>query len=268
MTPEAKWAGLGWRHPVWDLVRYHLSLRGPRRLAAWLEDLKNTNQMAVGTAATLPIEPEQVTLFFEYLQQREKDFAQAYAMLRKEEEALKYCQDRQIAIDYVRTKSQEHHQSPKAVVALVNSIAKKVCDVKGVAFDPNPQSRCVWCANNRLHVTARNLDGAVPGLANPMIVWEDKEYWGGPGGGSKMSDAVYECNLVGRELREFEEQTKVKVVHIVFIDGLTQWTARKSDLKRFIDLTNQGLIDVLLVGREIETQFEPLLASLLTTPKK
>jgi hypothetical protein len=83
-----------------------------------------------------------------------------------------------------------------------------------------------------------------------------------------MSDAVYECNLVGRELREFEEQVQQKVIHIVFVDGLTQWTARKSDLKRFIDLTNQGLIDFLLAGREIETHFEPLLMTLLESQEK
>jgi hypothetical protein len=235
MTPEVKWRELGWRHPVWDLVRYSLSLRG-NKLAAWLEDLKNTNQMTIGSSSVLPIHPEHVKLFFEYLQQREKDFSQTYAALRKEEDAVRYCRERSVAVEYVTTRSKDHHQSPKAVVSLVNSIAERVCKAKGVTFDPNPQSRCVWCTHQRLHVTARNLDGAIPGLANPFIIWEDKEYWGGTGGGSKMSDAVYECNLVGRELREFEEQVQQKVIHIVFVDGLTQWTARKSDLKRFMTL--------------------------------
>jgi hypothetical protein len=55
-----------------------------------------------------------------------------------------------------------------------------------------------------LHVSARNLDGAIPSLANPYLVWEIKEYWGKTKGGSKMSDAVYECHLVGLELRDFE----------------------------------------------------------------
>ena len=188
-------------------------------------------------------------------------------MTEREEAAPAQTIARSLTVQYTTTRSKDHHQSAKAVVALVNAIAKKVCEGKGIGFDPNPQSRCVWCSQNRLHVTARNLDGAIPGLANPTIIWEDKEYWGGTGG-SKMSDAVYECNLVGRELREFEEGTKVKVVHIVFVDGLTQWTARKSDLKRFVDLTNQGLIDALLAGQEIETDLEPLLISLLPSAAK
>ncbi len=71
-----------------------------------------------------------------------------------------------------------------------------------------------------------------------------------------MSDAVYECNLVGRELREFEENANVSVTHVVFVDGKEQWGVRVSDLTRFIDLTNQGLIDCLFVGKQIENELE------------
>ena len=130
-------------------------------------------------------------------------------------------------------------------------------------MEANPQRRCVWCVKNGLHVTARNLDGAIPSLANPTIIWEIKEYWGKTKGGSKMSDAVYECNLVGRELREFEERTGISVAHVVFVDGKEQWSARKSDLARFIDLSHQGIIDYLFVGKEIELQWEKTLLRLL-----
>jgi len=223
--------------------------------------------MKVGDSAELPIEPAHVTLFFEYLKEREQNEADVYKMLRNEAQAVKACTDRKLKVKYTKTKNKAHHRSPYAVVALVNSIVEKVCVAKGLKFNPNPQSRCVWCTANRLHVTARNLDGAIPALANPVLVWENKEYWGGTAGGSKMSDAVYECNLVGRELREYEEATKVKVVHIVFVDGLVQWTARRSDLKRFVDLTNQGLIDHLLAGTEIETELEPILNATLLSAK-
>ena len=264
MTPKDEWKSLGWRHPVWDLVRYFLSLsRQKKAKANWLEELRQSNRMKVGESAELPIDPEHVTLFFDYLVQREEDFAQVYSKLRTEKTAIKACAKKQITVRFTSTKNKAHHQSPKAVVALANFVAAKVCKAKGLTVDLDPQSRCVWCTEKQLHVTARNLDGAIPGLANPVIIWEVKEYWGGTAGGSKMSDAVYECNLVGRELREFEEATGVKVVHIVLVDGLVQWTVRKSDLNRFVDLTNQGLIDNLLVGEEIETQFETILTSLL-----
>jgi hypothetical protein len=48
----------------------------------------------------------------------------------------------------------------------------------------------------------------------------------------------------------------------VFLDGKDQWASRASDLKRFIDLFHQGIIDNLFVGREVETEWEELLRSL------
>ena len=74
-----------------------------------------------------------------------------------------------------------------------------------------------------------------------------------------MSDAVYECHLVGLELRMFEEKIGRSISHAVFVDGKEQWSHRKSDLLRFIDLHQQGLIDYLIIGREVETDW-PLIA--------
>ncbi len=148
-------------------------------------------------------------------------------------------------------------------VAAVSDIAKKICASKKIDIEPNPQTRCVWLNTNSLHITARNLDRAIPSLGNPIIIWEIKEYWGKTNGGSKMSDAVYECHLVGRELREFEENADIKVSHAVFIDGKQQWSSRRSDLTRFIDLMNQGLIDHLIVGKEVETEWEKILKKTL-----
>jgi hypothetical protein len=266
MTAKDKWKRLGWRHPVWDLLRYYCSLERKRtEQARWLEELEQAKRMKVGESAELPIDPTDVGLFFEYLIEREVGEAEAYGYLRNEDAAVKACVDRGLAVEYTKTKSKDHHQSPKAVVALVNHIVEEVCRQRDLAFDPNPQSRCVWCTEKQLHVTARNLDGAIPGLANPIVIWENKEYWGRTKGGSKMSDAVYACNLVGRELREFEESSGVRVVHVVFLDGMTQWTDRPADLRRFVDLTNQTLIDYLFVGTEIETGFEAVLNEVLST---
>ena len=79
-----------------------------------------------------------------------------------------------------------------------------------------------------------------------------------------MSDAVYECNLVGRELREFEDRSKhPHIQHAVFVDGRNQWLARETDLKRMIDLFHQGIIDYLFIGREVEVEWQKVLDSLL-----
>ena len=258
----SKWQSLGWRHPVWDLVRYYLSLRG-NKADEWLTQLRETKEMTVGEADAIPIAHEIIEHFFNYLADRKEVFNKLFKMLRSEKQALAYCTNNGICVTRTITKNRDHHQSSKAIVATVNHEVQKLCSKHRITFNPNPQTRCAWCRNNKFHVTSRNVDGAIPAVANPLIIWEIKEYWGKTGGGSKMSDAVYECNLVGRELREFEEQVKTKIYHLVFLDGQEQWATRKSDLKRFIDLTNQGLIDFLIVGKEVETDLPALLERLL-----
>lgn len=184
-------------------------------------------------------------------------------MLRTEEEALAYCERIGAEVTKVRTRNQDHHQSSAAMVAAVSYIAGEHCLERGLGFSKAPQRRCVWLVDNHLHITARNLDGAIPSLDSPEIVWEIKEYWGKTKGGSKMSDAVYECALVGRELREFEERSGAdRVPHVVFLDGKVQWSHRRADLKRFIDLFHQGFVDHLIVGREVEIEWQELLSSI------
>ncbi len=227
----------------------------------WREKLRN-NTMEIDPSRSLPISAEHAELFFDYLERRNEDLRATMDVLRLEEEALAYCDSVGAEVTKTRTKSQDHHQSSAAMVAAVSYIAGEYCLARGVTFNKSPQRRCVWLVNNELHVTARNLDGAIPSLDSPQMVWEIKEYWGKTKGGSKMSDAVYECALVGRELREFEERSGAEPVsHVVFLDGKTQWSHRQSDLRRFIDLFHQGLVDHLIVGREVETEWEELLRS-------
>lgn len=262
-TTECK--KIGWQHPVWDLLRFYLSVNGSNKIKAWLEDLEFHNTVDVEDKS-YPIDAGTVELFLNYLKQREKDFKQAVGLLRTEEEALAYCKDKAIDVKQFKTRNQDHHQSSATLVAAVSAIAKRVCEEIGVKYTLAPQSRCVWLNEKGIHVTARRVDGAIAKLANPAIVWEIKEYWGGGGsksGGSKMSDAVYECHLVGRELRDFELRSGVNVIHIVFLDGRNQWNERHSDLRRFIDLMNQGLVDYLFVGKEVETLWEPTLCQLV-----
>ncbi len=197
----------------------------------------------------------------QYVSACNDDFKEAFEKLRDEEAALAFCESEGFQVGVTATRSQEHHQSSKALVAAVTGIAKSACERRGVSLDPNPQRRAIWCSERGLHVSARNLDGAVPGLANPSIVWEIKEYWGTTKGGSKMSDAVYECQLVGREIRDYEQRSDAKIDHAVFLDGRYQWSFRKSDLVRFIDLFHQRIIDHLLIGSEVETEWATLLES-------
>lgn len=263
MNTIKRWRDLGWRHPLWDYVRFYSVIQTQSKAVreAWREKLRN-NTMEIDRDHDLPIPAGHADLFFDYLRLREVDFDAASNLLRTEAEALDYCDRIGAEVLKTRTKNQDHHQSSAAMVAAVSYVAGEYCLSRGIGFNKAPNRRCVWLADNQLHVTARNLDGAIPSLDSPEMVWEIKEYWGKTSGGSKMSDAVYECALVGRELREFEDRSGApRCLHVVFVDGKEQWSSRKSDLKRLIDLFHQGFVDHLIVGREVETEWEKLLRS-------
>ncbi len=256
-----KWHVLGWEHPVWELVRYYLSITTNEEKESFVTALKTESAAKVGKIK-LKLEGDVAMLLLDYLAFRSTLWSAGDKLLRTEEEATAFCKKKFHEVPKTtQTKNLDHHQSSKAMVLTTTRLAEAVCTEFGVTIEPNPQRRCVWVANEQLHVTARNLDGAVPALVDPFLVWEIKEYWGTTSGGSKMSDAVYECSLVGRELRDFEKRTKLHVEHAVLLDGKAQWTARKSDLLRFYDLYHQGLIDILVVGREIETEWQPFVSA-------
>jgi hypothetical protein len=255
-----KWQTLGWRHNIWELVRYYHSLR--TKADVWLKGLANQDNEL---AKLLQISKDDIDHLKNYVQARKSFLVDGLALLRTEDEAIAYCSKVGFEWGTTKTKSKDHHQASKTLIATVAGIAKPICDDYGLGFNPSPQTRCIWKIGRNLHVSARNLDGAIPGVAEPFVVWEIKEYWGKTGGGSKMSDAVYECHLVGREIREFEEKAKTKIFHLVFVDGSVQWHARKSDLLRLIDLASQGLIDDLFIGEDVETRFGPTLNTILNS---
>ncbi len=260
------WRKLGWKNSFWELLRYYCSLRGTDQ-KNFLKELSSDSKESSKWWDTLGLNDEATKLIVKYCTEREKLLHAALEDLRSEEQAKAFCKKNSISWETTKTKSKDHHQSSKTLIATTTAIAEKVCKKFSETLESNPQRRCVWFINNHLHVTARNLDGAIPSLKDPYIIWEIKEYWGKTSGGSKMSDAVYECHLVGREIREYEEKTGHKIAHIVFIDGKDQWLSRKSDLARFIDLRNQGLIDYLFIGRTIETEWSSVLTSLIRTRK-
>ncbi len=258
MHVDDRWRQLGWRHALWDLVRFYRGLGATQR-ALWLAGLQRDGSMEAGKGKRFQVPAEDVALLSKYLPACHEDTEQAFRAFRTEAEGLAFCKKLGVTVTVTKTKMKEHHQSSKCLVAAVTTIAKDICDMRNLTLAPNPQTRCVWFVRQGLHVTARNLDGAIPSLTNPVMVWEIKEYWGKKNGGSKMSDALYECNLVGRELREFEERAGLRIMHVVFIDGKEQWTARRSDVVRFIDLHHQGVIDCLIVGREVEDEWARML---------
>jgi hypothetical protein len=271
---------LGWRHELWDVVRYFRSLgRGAKRQSDFLKEYlgeetalpilvqgKGANKFEIH--GSVPLKRETIELFFKYLKDSEKQFVLQKSNLRSEDEALSFCEKIGVAVRKTSTKNLDHHQSSKSLVGAVTKISSEIAQKYKLSIDVDPQHRCVWFKEKHLYVTARNLDGAIPCLVNPFLVWEIKEYWGKTLGGSKMSDAVYECLLVGRELREYEEKRHSRIHHAVFIDGNEQWESRESDFIRFIDLYNQGIIDELIVGKDVESKWEKILIEIIMSSEK
>ena len=270
-----KYQKLGWRHELWDVVRYFRSLgRGAKKQSDFLKEhldkqtalpilVQGKGVKKIEIHGAVPLKKETIDLFFKYLKDSENQFLQHKSSLRSEDEALSFCEKIGVAVDKTATKNQSHHQSSKSLVGAVTKVSSEIAQKFKLSIDVDPQHRCVWFKEKHLYVTARNLDGAIPSLVNPFLVWEIKEYWGKTLGGSKMSDAVYECLLVGRELREYEEKHRAQIYHAVFIDGKEQWDSRESDFIRFIDLYNQGIIDELLIGRDVESKWASRLAEII-----
>jgi hypothetical protein len=189
----------GWQHELWDVVRYFRSIgKNEKKLREfWLDYLREKSSLAVivtGKSSkkceihgSVPLKKETIDLFFKYLADSENQYGLLRSCLRTEAEALSFCERLAIKVEKTTTRSQEHHQSSKSLVAVVAQVSSEIAAKFGFNIDIDPQHRCVWFKERDLHVTARNLDGAIPCLVNPFVVWEIKEYWGQTKGGSKMS---------------------------------------------------------------------------------
>lgn len=155
--------------------------------------------------------------------------------------------------------------------AIINIIAEKTIreitgDNHSLGFDDDPRGLAyIWDAGGRIiGASSRRFDGAYPSIRSPELVWEIKEYYYATTFGSRVADGVYETQLDGFELKELYERTGKKVYHILFIDAYrTWWIQGKSYLCRLVDAMNSGIVDEVIVGREIFTRWPELLRSII-----
>lgn len=71
---------------------------------------------------------------------------------------------------------------------------------------------------------------------------------------------MHQRELDGYEFNEIYDRTGQQVYHVMFIDShYTFWGQGKSYLCRFIDILNMGLIDELIVGKEVLTSWREVL---------
>jgi hypothetical protein len=108
--------------------------------------------------------------------------------------------------------------------------------------------------------SSRRFDGAFPSAMNPLAIWEIKEYYYATTFGSRIADGVFETQLDGYEFRNIEDNYGRHVNHIFFIDAYhTWWNQGKSYLCRIFDALHMGLVDEVIVGREVFTRWPVLL---------
>lgn len=155
--------------------------------------------------------------------------------------------------------------------AIINIIAEKTIreitgNTRSLGFDDDPRGLVyVWDDNNRIiGASSRRFDGAYPSIESPKMVWEIKEYYYATTFGSRVADGVYETQLDGFEFKELYDRTGRKVYHVLFIDAYrTWWVQGKSYLCRLIDAMNSGVVDEVIVGREVLTRWPELLRSII-----
>jgi hypothetical protein len=109
------------------------------------------------------------------------------------------------------------------------------------------------------------VDGAFPAVINPVAIWEIKEYYHTTTFGSRVADGVYETQLDGLELEELRATEGVSVKHYLFLDAhYTWWECGRSYLCRLYDMVNMGLVDEVIVGRNVEHRVPSLVKEWMT----
>lgn len=115
---------------------------------------------------------------------------------------------------------------------------------------------------------SRRVDGAFPSAINPVAIWEIKEYYHTTTFGSRVADGVYETQLDGMELEEMRLAEGVAVKHYLFLDAhYTWWQCGRSYLCRIYDMVNMGLVDEVIVGREVAVRLPQLVLEWIALAK-
>ena len=133
-----------------------------------------------------------------------------------------------------------------------------------LGFDDDPRG-VVYVFDDKnciVGASSRRFDGAYPSITNPEIVWEIKEYYYATTFGSRVADGVYETQLDGYEFKDISRRTGRPIIHVFFLDAYkTWWEDGKSYLCRIVDILNSGLVDEVVVGREVFARWPALLRS-------
>jgi len=137
------------------------------------------------------------------------------------------------------------------LTAIVNMIVESIVGPEGFNYNPGQLTTFTKGAMP-LRTLSRRVDGALPGVVNPVALWEIKEYYYTTTFGSRVADGVYETLLDGMELEEMREHEGRNVEHMLALDAhFTWWVKGRSYLCRIIDMLHMGYVDEVLFGYEV-----------------
>jgi hypothetical protein len=137
------------------------------------------------------------------------------------------------------------------LTAIVNMIVESEAGLEGFNYNPGLLTTFTKGAMP-LRTLSRRVDGALPGVVNPVAIWEIKEYYYTTTFGSRVADGVYETLLDGMELEEMREHEGRNVEHMLALDAhFTWWVKGRSYLCRIIDMLHMGYVDEVLFGYEV-----------------
>ncbi len=160
-----------------------------------------------------------------------------------------------------KQKGEKRH--PAYLASMVGMIAESVVGPDGFIDDARKLS-IVTSDHTLEEIFSRRFDGAIPNTENPRAVWEIKEYYGTTTFGSRVADGVYETLLDGYEIEGVRSRMGRNIQHFLFIDDrYTWWDCGKSYLCRMIDMLHTGHVDEIFFGREVVTDWEGRIRSLL-----
>ncbi|MDR2162820.1 MAG: hypothetical protein LBO70_02595 [Clostridiales Family XIII bacterium] len=160
--------------------------------------------------------------------------------------------------------------------AIINILAERTLresnfeeySVQNLPFEDDPRQLVYILDDDRRFIgsSSRRFDGAFPSIINPIAIWEIKEYYYATTFGSRIADGVFETQLDGYEFKQIEDMHGYHVDHIFFFDAYhTWWDQGKSYLCRIFDALHMGLVDEVIVGKEVLTRWPELLLSYVET---
>ena len=162
----------------------------------------------------------------------------------------------QIPLPFNKQKDEKRDHS--YLTGLVNMLINE--NKAEFACDFDPKELTAFTDNGfPIRTLSRRVDGAFPGVINPIAIWEIKEYYYTTTFGSRVADGVYETQLDGWELWEAKENVGKDALHYLIVDDyFTWWVKGRSYLCRLIDSMHMGLVDEVIFGKEVLSRIPEL----------